>query len=179
VTGQVKYKRTKAQELAKSSGLEGKTVRLLVVNLEQQTRVATIIQAFLSQIGVTCTIEQYDSQLFGTYKYETDKYDIVLDTLGSTAYLVNVWATAFDEANYTHGGTFNFVHDDQLQALLDEATATDGHTAEQMDAFNAYMAEQLYSYALVEPMVNIAHTDTIKTLLTDCRIQINAGGSEY
>ena len=173
------YNLEKATELAKSSGIAGQTVKLMLVNGAVDTRIATVIQALLQQIGVNAEICVYDSQLFNEYKYQPNQWDIMLDQAGSTSYLVNVWKLNWDRTGYVHGGAENFVKDDTLQSLLEAAMDVDGHNAETMDAFHQYLKEQCYGIGLCQQLSNVAHTDTIKTLATDPRGQVTPGACEY
>lgn len=169
----------KAQELAQSSGLAGQTITVMAVNSEINTGIATIMQAFLAQIGVNVEIKSIDTQLYNQYKYQDDQWDICLIQDGSTSYLVNVWKMEWDRTGYTHGGAVNFVVDDTLQNLLETAMDEEQHNDETMDAFHRYITDNCYGLGLMQQMSNVAHTDTIKTLVTDARGQVTPGACEY
>ena len=170
----------KAQELlAKTDIPSGTTLRLMVVNNETAVKIATIIQALVGQLGLNIEISAYDPQLYNEYKYKPEQWDLLLDTGGSTSYLVNVWKLTWDNSNYVHGGAENFVKDDQLQSLLATALTIEGHTEENMDAFHQYLKEQCYGVGLVQNLSNIAHTDTIQKIVVDARGQVIPGACEY
>lgn len=151
----------------------------MVVNNETAVKIATIIQALVGQLGLNIEISAYDPQLYNEYKYKPEQWDLLLDTGGSTSYLVNVWKLAWDNSNYVHGGAENFVKDDQLQSLLAAALTIEGHTEENMDAFHQYLKEQCYGVGLVQNLSNIAHTDTIQKIVVDARGQVIPGACEY
>lgn len=169
----------KAQELLAAAGGEGLTVNLMIASGDVATRIATIMQAQLAQIGVTLNISNYESQLYNEYKYQPDQWDLLLGQDGSTSYLVNVWKLAYDASGYSHGGAENFVHDDELQDLLKAAMDIEGHDDATMDAFHQYIKEMCYSKGLVQPFSNIAHTDKIQTIVVDARGQVTPGACEY
>ena len=173
------YDPTKAAELAQSSGLAGQTVTVMYVSTDINSKLFSIIQALLGQIGVNVEGLGIDTQLYNQYKYEDDKWDICLIQDGSTSYLVNVWKMEWDRTGYTHGGAVNFVVDDELQQLLETAMDADLHNDETMDAFHRYLTDNCYGIGLVQQMSNVAHTDTIKVLATDARGQVIPGGCEY
>ena len=68
-----------AKQYAKSSGLEGKTIRIMTNGAADFVQTAEILQASFKQIGVTTQILNYDQATLRS-KYRTDptSYDIVL-----------------------------------------------------------------------------------------------------
>lgn len=169
----------KAKELLAASGAGNLSLNLLIVNSDVNTRIATILQAQLAQIGISVNISAFETQLFNEYKYQPGQWDLMLDQGGSTSYLANVWKLAFDRNGYSHGGAENFVKDDELQTLLEAAMDVDNHNDATMDAFHQYLKAQCYSIGLVQPYANIAHTDTIAKIVVDARGQVTPGACEY
>lgn len=169
----------KAKQLLKDAGGEGLSVKLMLESGDTNTKIATIIQAQLGQIGVNVELATYDAQLANDYKYQPGEWDIMLDQGGSTSYLVNVWKLNWDAAGYTHGGAENFVKDNKLQELLGEAMDIDGHSDESIDAFHQYLKEQCYGIGLVQPMSNITHTSNISEIVVDARGQVTPGACAY
>lgn len=173
------YDIEKAKQLLAESGVSNPTLNLMITSGDVNTKIATIIQAQLQQIGVNVNINAYDNQLANEYKYKPEQWDILLDQGGSTSYLVNVWKLAWDRTGYVHGGAENFVKDDKLQSLLEAAMNPDKHNDETMDAFHQYLKEQSYGIGLVQPMSNIAHTSNIKEIVVDARGQVIPGACNY
>lgn len=173
------YDIEKAKQLLAESGVSNPTLNLMITSGDVNTKIATIIQAQLQQIGVNVNINAYDNQLANEYKYKPEQWDILLDQGGSTSYLVNVWKLAWDRTGYVHGGAENFVKDDKLQSLLEAAMNPDKHNDETMDAFHQYLKEQCYGIGLVQPMSNIAHTSNIKEIVVDARGQVIPGACNY
>ncbi|NLV98179.1 MAG: ABC transporter substrate-binding protein [Clostridiaceae bacterium] len=169
----------KARQLLAESGVSDLNINLMIVSGDVTTKIATIMQAQLAQIGVTVNINPYDAQLSNTYKYQPEQWDLMLDQAGSTSYLVNVWKLAWDRSGYKHDGAMNFVKDDQLQSLLETAMDVDSHDDASMDAFHQYLKEQCYGIGLAQSMTNIAHTTKISKIVVDARGQTTPGACEY
>lgn len=173
------YDLDKAKQLLAESGATKTTLNLMIVSTDLNTKLATIIQAQLAQIGITVNISTFDVQLFNEYKYQPDQWDIMLDQGASTSYLVNVWKLGWDSSGYVHGGGENFVKDDKLQELLNAAMDVDNHNDATMDAFHQYLKEQCYGIGLVQSMSNIAHATKISKITVDARGQVTPGACEY
>lgn len=173
------YDLNEAKELMSASGIQGIELTLMIESGDVTTKIATIIQAQLAQIGITVKIATYDSQLYNDYKYNSDEWDILLDQLGSTSYLVNVWKLGWDRTGYTHGGAMNFVVDDQLQQLIEAAADVDGHGDKTMDDFHQYLKEQCYGIGLIQQNNNITHTNKITKIVVDARGQVTPGACSY
>ena len=103
----------------------------------------------------------------------------MLDEGGSSTNLANVYKLGWDRTGYVHGGAVNFVKDDTLQSLLEEAMTEATHSDETMDAFHQYLKEQCYEYGLVAPVSNLAHTTVVKSAVTCFRGQVLPGACEY
>ena len=168
-----------AQELLSEAGGTGLSLNLMIVAGDVTTRIATIIQNQLAQIGVSVKISPYDSQLYNEYKHQPDQWDIMLDQNASTSYLVNVWKLSWDNSGFVHGGAVNFVKDAKLQELLETAMNIEQHNDSAMDAFHQYLKEQCYGYGICQSMTNIAHTSKISNIVVDARGQVTPGACEY
>lgn len=168
-----------AKQLLAESGVTNLTLNIMITTGDVTTKIATIMQAQLAQIGVTLNISTYDNQLFNEYKYQPGEWDLMLDQSASTSYLVNVWKLGWDSNGYVHGGAENFVKDDTLQNLLDTAMNVEQHNDKTMDAFHQYLKEQCYGIGLLQNMSNIAHTTKISKVVVDARGQVTPGACEY
>ncbi len=173
------YDLEKAKQLLAESGAVNPTINLMIQSGDVPTKIATIIQAQLQQIGITVNISAYDAQLINEYKYQPEQWDMLLDQAASTSYLVNVWKLSWDRSGYVHGGAINFVKDDKLQSLLETAMDVDQHNEANMDAFHQYLKEQCYGVGLVQNMSNIAHTAKIVGIVVDARGQVTPGACSY
>ena len=173
------YDLEKAKELYAASGASNLNLKLMYVTGDENAMMATIIQAELAELGINVELCGYDSQLYNQYKYEPDQWDLMLDEGGSSTNLANVYKLGWDRTGYVHGGAVNFVKDDTLQSLLEEAMTEATHSDETMDAFHQYLKEQCYGIGLVQKLSNVAHTDTITKMTTCFRGQVLPGACEY
>ena len=172
------YDAEKAQELLAAAGVSNPTYRLMYSVSDQNTAIASTIQADLLEFGINVELVPYDTALFGTYKLsENDEWDLMLDEGGSSGLLTNVWKLTLDRRDQVHGKTVGYVSDDQLQSLLEAAMAD--NSPENMDAFHQYLKEQCYEIGLVAAVNNLAHTTVVKTAQTCFRGQILPGACEY
>ena len=69
--------------------------------------------------------------------------------------------------------------DDQLQSLLSTVASVDGFTPENLNAFNQYQRDQLYSYGLLSYYNNVVAVSGITAIVRDTRGQIIPGACEY
>ena len=148
------------------------TLNLLCQNISQAQSMATMVQAYLSAIGIEVKINAYENAMFNTMMQDSTAWDISLNSIASSDYLINLWKLAFSKDNNTWGGTSNFVFDDELQRLITEAATLNGHTTENMNAINDLVTENAYMYALFNAYSYIAHTDAIEVVAQDFRNQI-------
>ena len=161
------------QKLAEAGYKEGElTLNLLCLNVAQSQSMATMVQAYLSAIGINVKINAYENAMFNTMMQDSTAWDISLNSIASSDYLISLWKLAFSKDNNTWEGTSNFVFDDELQNLIAEAATLDGHTTENMDAINDLLTENAYVYALFNIKSYIAHTDAIDTVSLDFRNMI-------
>ena len=173
------YDVDQAKALFAEAGFTGGTFRLMYNVSDVNTLIATTIQADLLDFGINLELVSYDTALFNTYKYANDggEWDLMLDEGGSSGLLSNVWELTMNAPDQVHGMTIGYVADDTLQSLLTAALAD--NSPENMEAFHQYLKEQAYEYGLVAPVVNLAHTDNIKTAATCFRGQVIPGACEY
>lgn len=172
------YDDVKAAELLKESGESDVTLTLLCQNTEDAQSLATIIQAYLLQIGITVEIRPFENAMYTTLTYETDAWDICLAQQGSTDYLVNMWKLGWAEENYD-GHAMNFLVDSDLQELLHECLTVEGHTQENVDAFHYYIKDNCYAYGLCQSAGYVVAKTMVTNILLDSRNCILPGACTY
>jgi hypothetical protein len=69
--------------------------------------------------------------------------------------------------------------DEELQSLLMTVASIDGFTAENLNVFNQYQREQLYSYGLLSYYNNVVAVSGITAIVRDTRGQIIPGACTY
>jgi peptide/nickel transport system substrate-binding protein len=175
------YDLARAKSLMPQAGYPngGLTLKLLCLNIESMVNIATVIQAYLSQLGIAVTISSYETAMFNSLLADPNAYDMVLNVHGSTDYLVNLWKLSLSAANYDGVRTVNFVIDNRLQELLAQCVSVKGHTVEAVNAFNTYLNDNMYVYGLVTSNGFVVSNKRITGIFQDSRNIIIPGACSY
>jgi ABC-type transport system substrate-binding protein len=174
------YDAAKAKTLMSQAGYPngGLKLKLLINNVEASVNMATIIQGYLSQIGITVEITPYEAAMFKSLENDPSAYDLCIDTFASTDYIVNVWKLFLDSRNY-NGHTVNFVTDSRLQSQIEQCGTIQGHTAANIDALNTYLNDNLYAYGLVVDLGFVVSNKRVTDILLDSRNSVIPGSCSY
>jgi ABC-type transport system substrate-binding protein len=174
------YDLAKAKALMSQAGYPngGLKVKLLTVNMETYVNMAAIVQGYLSQIGITAEIAAYEAAMFKSIQNDPTAFDLVIDTFGSTDYIVNVWKLFLDARNY-NGHTVNFVIDNKLQSLLEQCVTVQGHTAANIDALHTYLYDTTYAYGLAVDAGFVVSNKRVTDILLDSRNCLIPGACSY
>jgi ABC-type transport system substrate-binding protein len=174
------YNPAKAKSLMAQAGYPngGLTLTVLCSNIEDTVNTATIIQAYLAEIGIDLKINSYENAMFQNLKTDSSAYDLLMTTYASTDYLANVWKLAFYAPNY-NGHTETFVVDDKLQELLAKCIAPATHTQENMDILHHYLKDTMYVYGLVATSGFVLSNKKVTDVMLDMRNCIIPGACTY
>jgi ABC-type transport system substrate-binding protein len=175
------YDAEKAKQYLKDSSYNGETLTIMYNSSAAMDTIAQMLQAYLSQIGITAELTGYDASMFQSAQYDAAAYDIMLKNNGSTDYIVNQWKLCWDARDYKSvtGGTANYVVDDQLQTLMEAALNVNTYGDSSIKAFHDYLVQQCYGYGLVQGTINIVHSDYITDVALDARNQILPGACTF
>lgn len=160
------YNVEKAQEKLEEAGYSAGdlTLTMFCESGDTYTNMATLIQAFLTQIGINVDIEPYENTMLADYVADNTKWDLLLCCFGSEDYIVNNWAHVCDPANWSWGLSYNFIDDEKLVDLLYTCKSLDGHTEDNLNAFHEYVVENAYMKGLYNgytcAVMNNAYTAT-------------------
>ena len=160
------YNPEKAREHFKLAGYEpGEvTVRLLANNTSFNDSVRSVIIANLEQAGFKVDILAVDSALFNTYKTDSSQWDIMLDSKSSqTGNIVGLFDYLFNPAGYSSGNVC-FATDDELVALLKEATSNTNDETKR--AFHKYIYDNAIVKGLYSNGFIVVSQDGIKEITT-------------
>ena len=171
------YSLETAQSLLAEAGYKSGDLklRLLTNTKEDVIEAATIIQAFLLQVGIEVEINSFEEAMYNTQQDDVTAWDLCIATPASGDYIVNLWKLMFDVNNYNNGLTMNFVGDEQLQSLIETCTSAEGHTSENIDACHQYIIDNAYGYGICGSMGYIAHSNIIDGVVLDFRNQVMPG----
>ena len=168
-----------AKELLGKSDYNGETVKVLVSSNRNAKAVMVLLEAYLTNLGLTVEMSQYEQATFQSYYYgeAEDAWDLCFTVdQGATGadYLYNVLYAA--DANLYDFGNLLHIKDDKLQSLYDEMVGKDTNSTETVQAFLDYVEENCYMYGLIEGYkVNIGG-QRVKTLSIDNNTNVNCGG---
>lgn len=157
----------KAKELLTEAGYPdglSLTMRLKEDNTNQ--KVATIIQAYLSMIGINMEIELMEGGAYTTAVYSNGDYQM---TVGSwSAMFLDAYSVMYSQFHKDcYGGTGNITHvtTEELSGLLDAAAkASDADKVAAYDAVCADIVEHAYHLPLVYTQTTITANKDLKGL---------------
>lgn len=174
------YDLAKAKELFAASGAPaGLTVTLLAPSQPPTTGlVCQVIQADLEALGITVNIVQVDPPVFNTDKFMPEKWDLSIDQAAGGDFVFSPWALMLDQKRY-EGTTSNWFKDDQLQSLMDTASAEGTFNDANVDAAWQYIKEQNYMLGLFSYVNNIVSTSDVTSVFLDSRGFVVPGACEY
>jgi ABC-type transport system substrate-binding protein len=169
-----------AQALMATAGIEPGTltVRLLGQNDARTGLLAQVIQAALAELGITVEINQVEASVFNELQYDPTAFDMVIGAAAGGDFAISPWLLIYEHTR-NNGSTSSFFVDDQMQSLLMTVASIDGFTVENLNAFNQYQREQLYSYGLLSYMNNVVSVSGITQLVRDTRGQLIPGAFVY
>lgn len=173
------YNLDTAKKYLDEAGYKAGDLNLKVAVVSQNSTIAEIVQACLSQIGIDVTIDAVDSGLWSTIKYDSKSWDMIIETKGDSMYNINVNRVVFDQDQ--NGGTScNFIKDDKLQELLSNCinNGQDGLTDNNLDAYYDYLNENAYGYGLYTTKSFYVAVKGIE-MYTDAQDQLVPGNFTY
>lgn len=146
------YDAAKAKDLLKQAGYEsGCTVRLLTNTNEINGKIASILQGYLSQVGITLEIMQYEETLAKTYMRDFTMFDIYLVYAGAPDYIVIGWNEKLSNTMYDNGLNYCGINDPDLEALLETGMNSRTHSEASMTELYNYITDNAYVYGLLNP----------------------------
>ena len=157
----------RARELLAEAGYpDGVSLKLCLKEDTTNQKVATVIQAYLSMIGIQVEIELMEGGAYTTAVYANGDYQM---TIGSwSAMFLDAYSVMYSQFHKDcYGGTGNITHvvDDELSGLLEAAAkATDDNKVAAYDAVCANILEHAYQLPLVYQQTTITATKELKGL---------------
>ncbi|MCD7902723.1 MAG: ABC transporter substrate-binding protein [Oscillospiraceae bacterium] len=159
------YDLDKAKELLEEAGYsDGCTVRLLTDTSEINSKIASVMQGYLNQIGIDLEIMQYEETLAKTYMRDFTFFDIYLAYSGSPDYAISAWYERLTNTTYDNGLNYCGINDETLEELMAIAMDEDTHNEETMtDAYN-YITDNAYIYGLLSVYFFTAYNDAVTSV---------------
>jgi len=154
----------KAQDLLKKSTYKGQSLILATPQDEVSQTMATVIQAFLLNVGIKTDIKTLDEAASETIDTTPNGYDIKIFGMGGGS-LIGEWNRVMNNHELGKDYSIGFVKDPQLQKLFETANAIDTHTPENMTALQNYVLEHGYFYAIGAPRINMVYSKNITNVV--------------
>lgn len=167
-----------AKEYLAKSAYDGETLSLMGYNDETSTTLLTIIQAFLTNVGINVELQVVEPNVINTSWTDPEAWDLVLYTIGGGSQ-VGEWNRILNNAELGTGMSVGFVADETLQELYTIAATNDTHNDETMTAVHNHVVEQGYHYPVVTPVLNLIHTSDIADLVLRENEFFLPGASSY
>lgn len=174
------YDTAKAKELLKAAGYEdGVTVRLMTDTSEMNGKIANILASYLSQVGITLEINQYEETLVKTYKSDFSMFDIYLVYNGNPNYLISMWNERLTNESNEKGLNYCGINDEKLQELLVIARTAATHNEENMTNLHNYIKDNAYIYAMFTPYVYTVGNSNLQNVYLTAEMWMVPGRNVY
>ena len=154
----------KATELLAKTTYKGEKLILATMQDEASQTMATVIQAFLLNVGINTEIKTLDQAASQTIDTTPDGYDIKIFGMGGGS-LIGEWNRVMNNHELGTDYSVGFVKDPELQRLFEVANAIGTHTPENMTALENYVLEHGYFYAIGAPRINQVYTKNITQIV--------------
>ena len=146
-------------KLAEAGYKEGElTIRLMVENTSEYNKMAEIMQAYWLEIGVKTEILSYDSALFNTYRTEPDQWEVRMNAIGTSDFVVGSYELAVGSI------ADKYLYDPQMKELLKTSSDTATHTQENVDTLHYYIKDNCYAYGLYSQSTTSVGNDQIELI---------------
>ena len=157
----------KAKELLTEAGYpDGLSLKLCLKEDTTNQKVATVIQAYLSMIGIQVEIELMEGGAYTTAVYANGDYQMTISSW--SAMFLDAYSVMYSQFHKDcYGGTGNITHvvDDELSGLLEAAAkADDASKIAAYDTVCANILEHAYQLPLVYQQTTITATKALKGL---------------
>lgn len=170
------YNPEKAKELLAEAGYEkGITIRGCFSTEGEYAQVASLMQAYLAEVGITLETNIYEPALFNTTKLEEDSWDFYVDcTMGlNTPGRMGI----LDRNGYTNGSNGVFVVDNELQSLYETANAAASYGVDSVTALLNYVNDTDYIYPMYYKYRYVIASDRVTNMVIDRNNAVIPGAS--
>lgn len=170
------YNPEKAKELLAEAGYEkGITIRGCFSTEGEYAQVASLMQAYLAEVGITLETNIYEPALFNTTKLEEDSWDLYVDcTMGlNTPGRMGI----LDRNGYTNGSNGVFVVDNKLQSLYETANAAVSYGVDSVTDLLNYVNDTDYIYPMYYKYRYVIASDRVTNMVIDRNNAVIPGAS--
>lgn len=146
-----RYDPEKAKEYLEKSNYSGEELIVLASNSTRNSRMLTMIQAYLLEVGINLKLNLVDRALYSASLTDGSAYDMVQVSSGGSDY-PSFWTNRFDGTSYPKGDATGR-NDETLTKMIKETSTTAGFQPENIQAIHDYINENMYGYNICQPMI--------------------------
>ena len=136
------------------------TFRIIGVDTAATQSMIQILQGYVLQLGINCTIGVYDTATYNSYKLDPTAWDVCLERRGASPYVVNGWPV-LRSGSQDGLTTRTFINDDKLEEMAVTATTVSTHTQEIVNELRDYVTEHCFAYGLGSSFNYMVHSDRV------------------
>lgn len=152
-----------AKEYLEASSYNGETLILLAGNDETYKNAATVIQAFLVNLGINCELSLQEEAQVTSNSTDPDAWDLYLAECGGS-FLVGAMNRTFNKDEYTGDYCIGFISDDELQELYEIASTEETWNDESVTNIFHHVVDNAYLYTLFCDQYNFVYTSDVEEL---------------
>lgn len=171
------YDPEKAAEIFAEKGITNLTI--ITDASSDSLAICEGIVSYLGMVGVTVKISSWETNMLTTAAEDSTAWDLYLRQTASNNYASVAWTRPFLAANYSTGGTCNFIFDDYLQEQLALVNTDEGHTEENVKALYEYIVENAYGYGILCGTSYYAMNDMFSKLSFNASIMLSPSSCIY
>jgi peptide/nickel transport system substrate-binding protein len=153
-----------AKEYLAKTDYDGQTLRFIGGAEEPVKTMATVVQSFLTNIGINTEMTLMEGKQMGPLFGDPESYDIMLYQLGGGSQ-IGEWNRPLNYNEYGNDMSHGFIHDEKLQELFLTARTAATHNDETMTALHDYILEKAYHYAIGSPIINMVYPSNMTDLV--------------
>lgn len=162
-----KYDVEKAKQLLADAGYaEGDITLNLLINTEfMYAQTASMVQAYLKEVGIAVTINTYEAAMFNTLINDPTGFDIYMNctmSLNTPGRL-----GLFDMNGYTTGLNGLFFNDPVLQEKFEAANLATSYSKETVTDLLNYIEENAYNYPMYYGYTYLITRDNVTEIVYD------------
>lgn len=148
--GYYEYNPELAKEYLEKSNYDGSPLRLLVLEGENTSGPAVLVQSYCKQVGIEVELLTYDDALYKELRVDETGLEYDMDLGGIYSSNAYTWknSSELDIHTYLTGVNHCFITDEKLQELYDIAANSKTNSPEAANDLVTYAADQCYQYGL-------------------------------
>lgn len=161
-----KYDVEKAKALLKDAGYEnGLTLSLIINNEYNYAQTASLVQAYLKNVGISVNISTYEPAMFNTLINDPTAFDMYMNCTMSLNTPGRMGL--FDLNGYSTGVNGVFVNDQVLQEKFELANMASTYSTETVTNLLNYVEEMAYNYPMYYSYNYIITLDKVENIVYD------------